>query len=89
MGLEQAVVLIPSQGGFQVTLCFSFPDVQTDIGVYHEGCRDGSRVSATGNQRFSPLLERHTSDTFTWYLCPYGLVSWLQAQCPGFKLPKA
>ena len=54
MGLEQGDVLIPLQGSFLVTLCFSFPAVQTDIGVYHGGCRVGSRVSATGNQRFSP-----------------------------------
>ena len=89
MGLEQRDVLIPPQGGFLVTLCFSFPAVQIGIGVCHGSCRVGSRVSATGNQRFSPLLERHTSDICTWYLCLYGLVSWLQAQCPGFKIPKA
>ena len=54
MGLEQGDILIPLQGSFLVTLCFSFPAVQTDIGVCHGGCRVGSRVSATGNQRFSP-----------------------------------
>ena len=86
MGLEQGDVLITPQGGFQV--CFSFPAVQTDIGACHEGCRVGSRVSATGNQRFSPLLDRHTSDTFTWYLCLMGWSHGSRPSAQGSSFPR-